>query len=112
MCHCGEVVDEYGLRGLSCPKSVGRHSRHASLNESVQRALVSAQVSAVLEPLGLSRDDGLRPDGNTMIPWKNGKELVWDVTVVDTLAKSYVGKTSEKVGAVAEDAEERKIQKY
>ncbi|GAU95729.1 hypothetical protein RvY_07302 [Ramazzottius varieornatus] len=73
---------------------------------------ISAQVPAVLEPLGLSRDDGLRPDGKTMIPWKNGKELVWDVTVVDTLAKSYVGKTSEKVGAAAEDAEEKKIEKY
>ncbi|GAV06251.1 hypothetical protein RvY_16271 [Ramazzottius varieornatus] len=47
-----------------------------------------------------------------MIPWKNEKELVWDVTVVDALAKSYVGKTSEKVRAAAEDAEERKIQKY
>lgn len=46
-----------------------------------------------------------------MIPWESGKELVWDVTVVDTLAKSYVGKTSEKVGATAEDAEQRKIQK-
>ncbi|GAV06471.1 hypothetical protein RvY_16455 [Ramazzottius varieornatus] len=66
----------------------------------------------VLEPLGIPRDDGLRPDRKTIIPWKNGKELVWDVTVVDTLAKSYVGKTSEKVGAAAEDAEERKNQKY
>ncbi|GAV00319.1 hypothetical protein RvY_11186 [Ramazzottius varieornatus] len=112
MCRCGKVVDEYGLRGLSCLKSAGRHSRHASLSESVRRALVSAQVSAVLEPLGLSRDHGLRPDGKTMIPWKNGKELVWDVTLVDTLAKFYVGKTSEKVGAAAKDAEERKIQKY
>ncbi|GAU97252.1 hypothetical protein RvY_08579 [Ramazzottius varieornatus] len=112
MCRCGEVVDEYGLHGLSCPRSSGRHSRQASLNESVRRALVSAQVPAVLEPLGLSRDDELRPDGKTMIPWKNGKELVRDVTVIDTLAKSYVGKTSENVRAAAEDAEERKIQKY
>ncbi|GAV00437.1 hypothetical protein RvY_11284 [Ramazzottius varieornatus] len=108
MCCCGEVVDKYGLHGLSCLKSAARHRRHASLNESVRRALVSEQVPAVLEPLGLPRDDGLIPHGKTMIPWKNGKELVWDVTV----AKSYVGKTSEKMGAAAEDAEERKIQKY
>ncbi|GAU99276.1 hypothetical protein RvY_10302 [Ramazzottius varieornatus] len=112
MCRCGEVVDQYGLHGLSCLKSAGRHSRHASLNESVRRALFSAQVPAVVEPLGRSRDDGLRPDGKTMIPWKNGEELAWDVTVVDTLAKSYVGKTSEIMGAAAEDAEERNIQKY
>ncbi|GAV06936.1 hypothetical protein RvY_16844 [Ramazzottius varieornatus] len=35
-----------------------------------------------------------------------------ELPVPDTLVKSFVGKTSEKVGAAAEDAEERKIQKY
>ena len=39
----------------------------------------------MLEPLGLYRIDGKRPDGVTMIPWEMGKQLVWDVTVVDVL---------------------------
>lgn len=38
------------------------------------------------EPLGLSRSGGKRPDGMTLIPWKNGKPLVWDATVPDSLA--------------------------
>ncbi|GAU90487.1 hypothetical protein RvY_02894 [Ramazzottius varieornatus] len=42
----------------------------------------------------------------------NGKELVWDFTVVDKLTKPYVCELSEKIGAAAQDAEERKIMKY
>ena len=39
-------------------------------------------------PRGLYRTVGKRPDGVTMIPWEMGKQLVWDVTVVDALAPS------------------------
>ena len=39
----------------------------------------------MLEPSGLYRTDGKRPDGVTMISWEIGKQLVRDVTVVDTL---------------------------
>ena len=34
-----------------------------------------------LEPTGLHRSDGKRPDGATIIPWK---VLVWDATCPDT----------------------------
>jgi hypothetical protein len=47
-------------------------------------------VNSILEPNGLSRDDGKRPDGMTLVSWIKGQPLVWDVTVVDTLADSYV----------------------
>ena len=50
----------------------------------------SANVTSVLEPVGLNRGDGKRPDGLTIFPWKFGKALVWDVNVVDTVAQSYV----------------------
>jgi len=42
------------------------------------------------EPAGLTRLDGKRPDGLTLIPWQDGKSLMWDVTVVSTLADSYL----------------------
>jgi hypothetical protein len=42
-------------------------------------------VNSTLEPNGLSRDDGKRPDGMILVPWIKGQPLVWDVTVVDTL---------------------------
>jgi hypothetical protein len=34
--------------------------------------------------------NGKRPDGMALVPWIKGQPLVWDVTVVDTLADSYV----------------------
>jgi hypothetical protein len=33
---------------------------------------------------------GKRPDGMTLVPWIKGQPLVWDVTILDTLADSYV----------------------
>ena len=38
--------------------------------------------------------------------------MVWDVTVVSTLAQSYVDRAATGVGAVAEMAAERKAEKY
>jgi hypothetical protein len=69
-------------------------------------------VNSTLEPNGLSRDDGKRPDGMTLVPWIKGQPLVWDVTVVDTLADSYVLKSSEVSGFAAEMACKRKHSKY
>jgi hypothetical protein len=31
-----------------------------------------------------------RPDGVTLIPWKRGRTLVWDVTCVDTLVSKTI----------------------
>ncbi|KAH0814052.1 hypothetical protein GEV33_008738 [Tenebrio molitor] len=64
------------------------------------------------KPNGLSRDDGKRPDGMTLVPWIKGQPLVWDVTVVDTLADSYVLKSSEVSGFAAEMAYKSKHSKY
>jgi hypothetical protein len=48
----------------------------------------------------------------TLVPWNKGQPLVWDVTVVDTLADSYVLKTSEVSGFAPEMACKRKHNKY
>jgi len=47
-----------------------------------------------------------------MIPWHAGRHLVWDATVMDTLASSYVQATAVMAGVVAEIATERKTAKY
>jgi hypothetical protein len=57
-------------------------------------------------------DGGKRPDGMSLVPWITGQLLVWDVTIVDTLADSYVLKTSEVSGFAAEMACKRKHSKY
>ena len=45
------------------------------------------------------------PDGLTIFPWKI-------VTVVDTLAQSYIAATSEKAGAAGDATEDQKLRKY
>ena len=88
--HCGDEVDSLATHGLSCKWSEGRHHRHAALNNVVHRALAAAKIPSRLEPSGLYRTDGKRPDGITVVPWKSGRLLVWDATCPDTFALSYV----------------------
>ena len=63
-------------------------------------------------PAGLCTRNGKRPDGLSLIPWQNGKPLAWDVTVASTLAESYVEAAARESGAVAEQAAQRKVEKY
>ena len=111
-CVCGQQVDSSGTLGLSCRKSVGRHVRHNAVNDLIKRALSSANIPAMLEPHSLCRDDGKRPDGLTVMPWVNGRCLVWDFTCPDTLATSHLNHAVLSPGAVATDAESRKTVKY
>ena len=109
---CGAEVDILGTHGLSCSRSQGRHFRHAALNDIVHQSLTSARVPARLEPIGLQRNDGKRPDGVTMVPWSFGRQLVWDVTTPNTFAPSYIVNATSEAEAVAALAEERKKAKY
>jgi hypothetical protein len=110
-CKCNAKVDETDIHGLSCSKSSARFSRHTEINSIINRSLTSIHVNSTLELNGLSRDDGKRPDG-TLVPWIKAQPLVCDVTIVDTLADSYVLKTSEVSGFAAEMACKRKHSKY
>ena len=83
---CGKDVTEDGWHGLSCLKSAGRFSRHSNLNALIKQSLSSTHIPSVLEPRHLYRTDQKRPDGLTLVPWADGKQLLWDVTVVDSLA--------------------------
>jgi hypothetical protein len=82
------------------------------VNDLIKRALASADIPARLEPACLSRDDGKRPDGLTLMPWTTGRCLVWDFTCCHTLAASFLNKAVLGQGFVANDAEARKTSKY
>ena len=56
--------------------------------------------------------DGKRPDGATLLPWKNGRCATWDVTVTDTMSQSYLHNTSRTAGAAAETTAGNKTAKY
>ena len=108
-CHqCSTEVDHFGLYDLGCRKSQGRHSRHAAVNDLLKRSLASAKIASLLEPMGIARSDKRRPDGISVMPWKNGRTLVWDATCPDTFAPSHVALTAREAGLVASQAEKAK----
>jgi len=93
-------------------KAPGRIARHQVLSDIIWRSFGSASIPATKEPSGLVRQDGKRPDGLALIPWQSRKSLAWDVTVVSTLAQSYVDRTATGVGMVPQLAAKRKSMKY
>ena len=85
---------------------------HNSLNNIIYRSLAAAKVPSRLEPTGLHRADGNRPDGVTMIPWSEGRFLVWDATCVDTFCQSHSRRCAGEAGAAAAYAEGEKVKTY
>jgi hypothetical protein len=105
-------VDELGTHCLSCQKNAGRIARHSAINDIIRRTCATVHIPAILEPSGILRNDGKRPDGATLMPWSKGKCLLWDATCSDTLAKTYISSTAHSAGAAALSAEKRKHKKY
>ena len=64
------------------------------------------------ETVGVSRSDGKRPGGATLIPWIRGKPVTLDVTVPDTYANSYIADTATRASAAANRAAANKTAKY
>ena len=79
----------------------------------MKQSFYSALIPSVLEPRHLYSTDQKRPDGLTLVPWAVGKQPLWDVTVVDSLAPCRINAGSVcNPGTAAAEAEERKIDKY
>ena len=111
-CLCGGVVDAKCIHELSCRRSAGRSIRHQQFNDFIWRALRRADSQSIKEPSGLLPEDDKRPDGLTLVPWQGGRCMVWDATVVDTLASSYVAVSAQITGSAAQAAAERIVSKY
>ena len=111
-CPCGATVTSRGTHELSCNRSSGHSTRHQQINDAIWRALKCADVPSTKEPAGLLRGYGKRPDGLTLVSWQSGHSLTWDVTVVDTLASSYMPTTSVTPCGVEEAAAKWKRTKY
>ena len=92
--------------------SAGRLSHDAAVNDLIKRSLSSAGVPSRLEPSSLNRSDGKRPDGLSMIPWKDGRYMIWDFTCPNTLAKSHFDLAMSGAGFLATNAESHKTKKY
>ena len=95
--------------GLSCSLSEGRIPRHTAINDINSRSLVSVGLPSHLEPGGLCRSNEKRPDGVLIIPWKDGKPIIWDAMCPDTYAPSHQDISGSEAGKVDEQA---KCSKY
>ena len=65
-----------------------------------------------MEPVGLNRGDGKRPDGITIFPFSQGRALCWDATCVNTYGENSVNNSAIEVGQAAARAESNKRSKY
>ena len=111
-CRCGTNVDILGHHLLSCRRDPGRLPRHAALNDIIKRSLAAAGIPALLEPRGLDRGDGRRPDGITIMPYSAGKSLVWDATCYNTYSSTHVLDCAFNAGSAARAAEHHKRERY
>ena len=111
-CICSTQVESTGVHGLGYRKSAGRFSRHSHVNNLIRKALKSAHVPMILEPQGVLRMDGKRPDGMTIFLWRMVKCMVCDFTCSDTFAPRLLDVSSSHFGKVAERAEQAKLTKY
>ena len=56
--------------------------------------------------------DGKRPGGPTLVSWQGDKPVTWDITVVSTLAQSYLHASGHSTAGAEELADSRKEAKY
>ena len=108
-CRCGGDVDVWGTHAFTCKRAQGRITRHQALNDIIARAFVSAGIPVTKEPQGLTRTNGKRPDGLTLIPWSGGKAVAWDVTVAFTCAASYIQSSATISSSTAETVASNKV---
>ena len=100
------------LGATICKQTPSRIVKHNVVNDIIVRSLSSAGIPAAKEPTGLTRLDGKRPDGLTLVPWQEGKPVTWDITVVSTLAQSSLHASGHSAAGAAQLAASRKEAKY
>ena len=111
-CRCGAIVQSDGNHPLSCRFSAGRSSRYCTINNTIKRSLDTAGIHSILEPVGLDRANGRRPDGVTSFPLKGGRALAWDATCTDSFSTSNLCSKILNSGTASNAAEDLKRRKY
>ena len=110
-CRCGAPVQSDGLHTLSCRFSAGRFFRHSAISNIIRRTIDTPGLNSILEPVGLDRGDGRRPDGVTSFPFKCGEALAWDATCTDSFSTSNPNSfilNPSSASSAAEDLNRRK----
>ena len=111
-CACSAELDALGEHAIVCKKGIGRGAPHTEVNARIRQALLGPGCPSILEPPSMTRTDGKRPDGATVLPYEQGLPIASDATIVHTSAQSYKHLTSVNTGEAAAAAEAKKKLKY
>ena len=111
-CSCGAIIDLFALHPISRRFSAGRHSRHAAINDVIQRALNAAGVQSQLELVGLDIGDGMRRNGTTVSSFVDGRSMIRDATCRDKWSQTDFFSSAVQSGSSSNKAEEGKIARY
>ena len=82
------------------------------MNYIICRALKAAGLPSIQELVGLNREEGKRSDGISILPFSQGRALCWDVTCMNTFAKSSINDSAIEAGLAAAKTENTKRTKY
>jgi len=67
---CGATLVVQGQYGLICKQAPSRIVGHNVINGIIFQSFSSAGIPASKESINLTRLDGKRPDGLTLVPWQ------------------------------------------
>lgn len=105
------VPRDYSWHYLSCNSHKSREIsvRHNTVVQALYAHSTHSGAAAVREPVGLSTEDGRRPDLQIVIP---GEHILTDVVISHPLCPSHLATASTKHLATAQKAEQRKHRNY
>lgn len=106
--HPNTKIDKYGLHLMGCHHT----AYHNAGRDELVRALSQAGCGVLTEPVGVLNQPGQRPDLLITGLSDNGKDILVDFTTVSVTTQSRLDNTSKIPGYAAEEAEQKKIDKY
>ena len=102
ICPCGVLVFCHGTHRQSCDRSA--EICKTLLLKLYRPSIERDGVAPMKEPVGILRAEGKRSDELTLVSWQAGRNAVWNVTVTDTMAITYLPLTFVPMDSVAEIA--------
>ena len=100
-----------GIHAMNCAWQGERIARHNALRDTLHSTAASAALAPAKEGRFLLPGEGGRP-ADVLVPgWSSGKDVAYDVTVINPLQDSEVGQAAATPGHALSVAHKRKLDK-
>ena len=108
---CGQASDRMGVHAMNCAWQGERIARHNALRDTLHSSAAAAALAPAKEGRFLLPGEGGRP-ADVLIPsWSSGKDVAYDVTVINPLQESEVRGAAATPGHSLSVAHKRKLDK-